>query len=268
VLEQFVGQYGSHYIAAVTYGFRIAIRGEVKSDDQKTVESFAAAFRANFGTSGGQGGVATTDTHILKTASADMRAVVTAGSMTPPQAYVLYGYDQIADFLAKLKNAVISVTRAPLSANLNSYFPTLVGYPRSRKALEPQRGLVAISPFGVPAGTVIAWYPGSAQQWTDEHGVQQLAVPDGWAICDGQLGTPDLRDKVVMGTSNPTSVGTTGGSRTHVHEASVSGLGSQFQARNARDDDTLTNRASTLTVSVRPGNSLPPYFELIYLIKL
>jgi hypothetical protein len=205
---------------------------EVKNDDQKTVESFAIAFKANFGASGGQGSVTTTDTHILKTASTDLRAVITAGSMNPPQAYVLYGYDQIVDFLAKLKNGQISVTRAPLYANLNSYFPTLVDYPRSRKALEPQRGLGATAPFGVPAGTVIAWYPGSAQQWTDEHGVQQLAVPEGWAICDGQLGTPDLRDKFVMGTSEVKSVGKKGGSQTHVHEATVSGLGSLFNAAN------------------------------------
>lgn len=268
VLEQFVGQYGSHYIAAVTYGFRIAIRGEVKKDDQKTVENFSSAFRANFGLGGGSAGGSGSDTHILKTETTDLRAVLTAGSMDPPQAYILYGYDQIAEFLSKLKEGKISVTRAPISANLNSYFPALVNFPRSRKALEPQKGVVATAPFGVPAGTVIAWYPGNAQKWSDERGELKLAVPEGWAICDGQPGTPNLLNKFVMGTSDAKSVGITSGSRTHGHEAIVKGLGSAYEGYNQGSNGTLTNRASNLTVDVKPSDNLPPYFVLIYLVKL
>ena len=41
--------------------------------------------------------------------------------------------------------------------------------------------------FLVPSGGVILW-----------HGASN-AVPKGWAICDGTNGTPDLRDRFVIG---------------------------------------------------------------------
>lgn len=41
------------------------------------------------------------------------------------------------------------------------------------------------------------------------------SIPQGWALCNGQNGTPDLRDKFIKGANgNP---GTTGGAATHTH---------------------------------------------------
>jgi microcystin-dependent protein len=41
------------------------------------------------------------------------------------------------------------------------------------------------------------------------------AIPAGWALCDGQGGRPDLRDRFIRGaTGDP---GATGGSATHTH---------------------------------------------------
>lgn len=57
---------------------------------------------------------------------------------------------------------------------------------------------------GVPAGSIIIW-SGTASN-----------IPDGWALCDGQNGTPDLRDKFVLGGGGEThTVGSTGGEETH-----------------------------------------------------
>ena len=39
-----------------------------------------------------------------------------------------------------------------------------------------------------PVGTIIAWYATSA------------AIPDGWAICDGDRGTPNLKDRFLIGS--------------------------------------------------------------------
>lgn len=52
---------------------------------------------------------------------------------------------------------------------------------------------------GVPTGAIIMW-SGLA-----------TAIPDGWKLCDGQNGTPDLRGKFIRG-SNGTNVGEQGGS--------------------------------------------------------
>jgi hypothetical protein len=62
-----------------------------------------------------------------------------------------------------------------------------------------------VLPQTVPAGTIVVW-SGSAD-----------AVPEGWAICDGQNATPDLRDRFVMGATNLGELGETGGTTEHQH---------------------------------------------------
>lgn len=36
-------------------------------------------------------------------------------------------------------------------------------------------------------------------------------IPAGWALCDGKNGTPDLRDRFIMGASSDSDIGATGG---------------------------------------------------------
>jgi microcystin-dependent protein len=54
-------------------------------------------------------------------------------------------------------------------------------------------------------------------------------VPAGWALCDGSAGTPDLRGRFVIGTSDSYTLGSTGGSATtsaggvHSHTSSSAG---------------------------------------------
>lgn len=66
-----------------------------------------------------------------------------------------------------------------------------------------ERSLPAVLPRRVdlvPRGTIVAWYSSSGP------------VPAGWALCDGSSGTPDLRDRFLMGVGQFTAVGSTGGS--------------------------------------------------------
>jgi hypothetical protein len=58
---------------------------------------------------------------------------------------------------------------------------------------------------GVPAGVIVMW------------GGLVANIPQGWALCNGQNGTPDLRDRFVKGAS--AEPGTTGGAATHTHAA-------------------------------------------------
>ena len=44
-------------------------------------------------------------------------------------------------------------------------------------------------------------------------------VPSGWALCNGQNGTPDLRDRFVVGAANGANPGATGGVASHQHAA-------------------------------------------------
>jgi hypothetical protein len=60
-------------------------------------------------------------------------------------------------------------------------------------------GLALVGGTGIPSGGIILW-SGSV-----------VSVPDGWALCDGENGTPDLRDRFVVGAGDSYEAGTTGG---------------------------------------------------------
>ena len=53
---------------------------------------------------------------------------------------------------------------------------------------------------GIPIGGIIIW-----------SGAQN-AIPQYWQLCDGTNGTPDLRDRFIVGAGNNYTVGATGGS--------------------------------------------------------
>lgn len=57
---------------------------------------------------------------------------------------------------------------------------------------------------GIPKGGVIMW-SGAVNQ-----------IPAGWALCDGTNGTPDLRDRFIVGAGSGYAVGASGGEATHV----------------------------------------------------
>jgi microcystin-dependent protein len=65
--------------------------------------------------------------------------------------------------------------------------------------------IASIPAGGVPAGVVCMWSGLLAN------------LPAGWALCDGQNGAPDLRDRFVKGWSAGAAPGTTGGSAAHQH---------------------------------------------------
>jgi hypothetical protein len=64
--------------------------------------------------------------------------------------------------------------------------------------------------YMVPEGAIILW-SGSVSN-----------IPAGWALCNGNNGTPNLLDKFVVAAGNTYSVGAVGGATTHTH--SVPGL--------------------------------------------
>jgi len=55
----------------------------------------------------------------------------------------------------------------------------------------------------IPTGLISIWY-GSIG-----------SIPTGWYLCDGSNGTPDLRDRFIVGAGSTYSVSATGGSTTH-----------------------------------------------------
>jgi len=95
-------------------------------------------------------------------------------------------------------------------------------------------------------------------------------VPAGWAICDGNNDTPDLRDKFIVGAGSTYAVDATGGSVTHNHGFTGdghfhtidigTGIASGANIAQATDTEVATGTTDN-------GSSLPPYHSLYYIMK-
>ena len=121
---------------------------------------------------------------------------------------------------------------------------------------------------GVPFG-VIAMWSGNAD-----------SIPPGWQLCDGTNGTPDLRDKFVLGAGGECAPGDTGGEKAvtltvaqlpkHFHEFNWSpggsGTNQYFKPVNAASFNTP---AQTSKVGGdQPHNNMPPYYALCYIMHM
>lgn len=129
------------------------------------------------------------------------------------------------------------------------------------------------------------------------------SIPSGWALCNGSNGTPDLRNRFVVGAGSTYAVAATGGSAdaivvSHTHTAASSssvtdpghghtygrasgifGNGFAFQDGSLNGTGYTTNTAvtgvtvATSTTVNSTGSSgtnanLPPYYALAYIMKL
>ena len=145
----------------------------------------------------------------------------------------------------------------------------------------------------MPVGGIIIW-SGSA-----------AAIPTGWLLCNGASGTPDLRDRFVVGAGSTYAVAATGGAATvtlttgqlpshthtfsgttnttgaHTHSGGVSNTGIYSQVGNATQNlhPVITSTGSAgdhahtfsgTTGSIGSGTAhenLPPYYALCYIMK-
>lgn len=95
-------------------------------------------------------------------------------------------------------------------------------------------------------------------------------IPVGWTLCDGTLGTPDLRDRFVVGAGDTYAVDDTGGSTTHTHTFTTDGhshgLPVGIGLASGVTNDNITNTVQD-TGTTDPANGLPPFFALAYIMK-
>lgn len=136
----------------------------------------------------------------------------------------------------------------------------------------------------IPTGMISLWY-GSIG-----------SVPLGWYLCDGTNGTPDLRDRFVVGAGSTYSVAATGGSadaivvsHTHTATSTVTDPGHNHSVNaganvsnqltsggtvnlGATNTGTKTTGITVATTNASTGVSgtnanLPPYYALAYVMK-
>jgi hypothetical protein len=124
------------------------------------------------------------------------------------------------------------------------------------------------------------------------------SIPSGWALCNGTSGTPDLRDRFVVGAGSTYAVNATGGSANaivvshthtatssvtdpgHFHQLGKAGgfAGGGFPTNENQGQTGFTSSSATTGISVSTsiasaGSSgtnanLPPYYALAYIMKL
>jgi hypothetical protein len=94
----------------------------------------------------------------------------------------------------------------------------------------------------LPAGAIILWSGASA------------AVPAGWALCNGQNGTPNLLNRFVVAAGGSYSVGATGGSAdaalvAHSHTVSASGTTSGAGGHSHSVNDPTHQHGNVIAAS-------------------
>ena len=108
----------------------------------------------------------------------------------------------------------------------------------------------------VPSRTIVAWYP-----TRDDLKNGFLVPPDGWLICDGGNGTPDMREKFIYGTDDFEKVGTSGGAGTHKHNtAGTLGTG-------AANVGSVRHHQGFHYHPISEESHLPPLVRMVYIIK-
>ena len=121
---------------------------------------------------------------------------------------------------------------------------------------------------GVPTGGIIMW--------------SGYDVPNGWLLCDGTEGTPDLRDRFVLGWGTR-SIGDVGGEEEHTltideipshsHDAGsltargATGGGGGLEASGAVPTSVSVSGNTGSTGGDGSHNNMPPYYVLAFIMK-
>lgn len=111
-----------------------------------------------------------------------------------------------------------------------------------RASLRLMRYSAESTSSSVPQGSIIPWYgsPGN--------------IPNGFALCDGKNGTPDLRDRFLVGAGNAYKLGDIGGENSVKLEATQ--IGNHYHAFGSYDSNNgwLIRLPSYATFPMPPGS--------------
>ena len=123
----------------------------------------------------------------------------------------------------------------------------------------------------IPVGCIFLWSGSTA------------SIPDGFVICDGNNGTPDLRDRFIVGAGSTYAVADTGGLVSvtlsiaqmplHYHSLNKTMTSSTkfFPAAGTTSTPWLNTGPTPNTSAVGGDEShenLPPYYSLAYIMKI
>ena len=143
-------------------------------------------------------------------------------------------------------------------------------------------------------------YKGIIVMW----GKDPSTIPFGWALCDGTNGTPDLRNRFIVGAGKSYAIGDKGGAATvaltisempshthtgtaaedsgHTHDVTMAGMdkyyakggGTTIRALSTQTYTSSSSGAHTHSMAINNTGSnaahenRPPYYALVYIMKV
>ena len=110
----------------------------------------------------------------------------------------------------------------------------------------------------LPAGIIVIWRGAVVD------------IPAGWLLCDGSLGTPDLRDRFVEGAGGALSPDDTGGAVNHTHTFTSSGHTHSLTAGAALAGGaifSIVTDSQTDSGTTDAAPTLPSFYALAYIQK-
>ena len=196
----------------------------------------------------------------------------------------------------EIKNEIINYTNNLFNNNSKNY----IKYDDTINAQKLQNKTIGVNPGSIvdvqsngkiypniifTKGMIMAWYG------------QRYQVPENWAICDGTQGTPDLRNRFIIGSSDTMKLGQTGGkSKVTLSKGNLPKLGQSYFSCDSHsglyhhNSNGFIKYQSSYSVAVKSGNNddwgsdllidlndgfnaspfdiTNPYFSLFYIMKL
>lgn len=135
----------------------------------------------------------------------------------------------------------------------------------------------------VDTGNQSAVVRGMIMMWSG----QANQIPNGWALCDGQNGTPDLRDRFIVGAGSKYTVNVIGGEEFHrlttdempSHDHSNGSFGYFLQVTGERtysggsdsspnEPDLFTGGWNKTVGGNQAHENRPPFYALAFIMKL
>ena len=179
-----------------------------------------------------------------------------------------------------------------VNSKANSISPALTGTPTAPTASAATNTTQIATTEFVTTAVTASFPTGGIIMWSGSI----ATIPAGWLLCNGTSGTPDLRNRFVVGAGSTYAVAATGGSAdaivvSHTHTATVTDPGHNHQFKggtynnsegagpnsiantaNSLSDTTASNTTGITVSNSTTGSSgtnanLPPYYSLAFIMK-
>lgn len=93
-------------------------------------------------------------------------------------------------------------------------------------------------------------------------------IPIGWVLCDGTNGTPDLRNRFIVGAGDTYAVDSFGGFTQHNHTGTTDEGSTKEEAINSAHEMFFSAYDHTHNFTTNNNSNLPPYWALAYIMKV